>query len=337
MKPPRIQLIIDTDGGIDDAVAIFFAATDPNVNLVAVTVVHGNVAVEQAGDNVLRVLEAADRSDVPVALGASEALGPVPSLRRADFIHGTDGLGNTHRPQTKTRPCGDDALSLLVGILRAKAEEVPGAGNEGQLKIVTLGPLSNIAGLVSSHPDLLGTVSRLVVMGGTVLSQGNALPFAEANIAHDPTAAQIVVAGAWREPPLLVGLDVTHQATLSSTEQELVGEHRTAASAFLDVPLSFYGAAAGAFCEPGTFPCHDLLAVMAAVYPIVEGPVLPLSVQVEQGPAWGATIADRRVPYFERAGANSLQASPPGFHPWQIGLDVDVEEFRRLVRDLFGG
>lgn len=322
-----VPLVIDSDGGVDDAVAIAWAATSPNVELLAVTTVHGNVDVTLATENVCRVLEAVGRPEIPVAVGAARPVGPVPPLRPADFIHGADGLGNTFRLPPGFGPIDTPAIETLADLLLERP---------GQVSIVTLGPLTNLAALTEANPGAVEATHRLVVMGGTVTTQGNALPLAEANIAHDPVAAQQVVTGGWMRPPLLVGLDITHQATLTESEHALLAERRNPASEFLDEPVQFYSKAAGTFCRPGESPCHDLLATIAAALPIVSGPVLPLAVQTAPGPAWAATVADRRVPYFERAGAGSAQASLDGFAPWQIGLEVDVDTFRREVRWLFG-
>ena len=324
-RPAPIPLIIDTDGGVDDAVALWFAATAPDVDLRAVTVVHGNVPVEVAAGNVCRVLEAAGRADVAVVVGADRPLGPVPTLRRADFIHGTDGLGDTFRPPSSFAPIADASIEEVVAGVVASSPDV---------RLVTLGPLTNVALLARTTPELIASFDRLVVMGGAVAVGGNALPAAEANIAHDPVAAAEVVTAPWRRPPLLVGLDVTHRATFTASEAEVFSRRGGSAARFLADPLAFYARAAGTFCAPGEFPCHDALAVMAAVRTIVSGPVLPMAVQTEPGPAWAATVADRRVPFFERAGAGSQQASLAGFAPWEIGLEVDVAAFRAALRTL---
>ncbi|MFN3258649.1 MAG: nucleoside hydrolase [Ilumatobacter sp.] len=320
-------LVIDTDGGIDDAAALFFAATSEFVDLAGVTVVGGNVSIDVATRSVCTVLEAAGRTDVRVAIGEHTPAGPVPALRPADFIHGLDGLGNTGRSPQASWTIEPDATALIHDVC---------AERPGEVSLVTLGPLTNVAIALRSQPKLAALVDRLVVMGGTIAVQGNALPAAEANIAHDPIAASEVVIAAWRQPPLLVGLDVTHQATFTASEVALLAEERTAAASFLHEPLDFYRRSAGTFCAPGEFPCHDLLATMAAVLPLVDGPVLPLAVQTAPGPAWGATVADRRVPFFERAGAGSVQSTVSEFARWQIGLDVDVDAFRRAVRSMFG-
>ena len=328
MPPPTpVKLVIDTDGGVDDAVAIWWAATSPDVELVALTTVHGNVDLATATGNACRVLHACGASDVPVACGHASAMGPVPDVRPADFIHGTDGLGNTFRPKAPFGAIGDHA----VDVLRRVVDEQP-----GEIVIVPIGPLTNIAAAIQADPSWANRVRRLVVMGGAALTQGNALPIGEANIAHDPTAADIVARAAWATPPLLVGLDVTHQATFTAAEVTLVEQHNTAAGEFLDAPLAVYRRFGGTFCAPGEFPCHDALAVMSAVYPeMVTGPVLPMAIQVAAGPAHGATIVDRRVTFFAAAAGGAEQAIPEGFAPWQIGLTVDVDSFRAHLQAMF--
>ncbi|MCU1395847.1 MAG: Inosine/uridine-preferring nucleoside hydrolase [Ilumatobacteraceae bacterium] len=322
----KTKLVIDSDGGVDDAVAIWWAATSPDVELVAITTVHGNVDLGTATDNVCRVLEACGAPTVPVAAGRATAIGPAPELRPATFIHGDDGLGNTYRPKAAFGAVAEHAVDMLLRIVR----EQP-----GELVLVPIGPLSNIAAAIRADPTWATKVKRLVVMGGAALTQGNALPIGEANIAHDPTAADVVATAAWTTPPLLVGLDVTHLATFTTAEVALVQQHNTAAGVFLDAPLACYSQFGGTFCAPGEFPCHDALAVMAAVHPeMVGGPVLPMGVQVAPGPALGATVIDRRVTFFAKSDGGE-QTLPDGFSPWQIGLEVDVDAFRAQLRRLF--
>jgi inosine-uridine nucleoside N-ribohydrolase len=321
-------VIIDTDGGVDDACALWWALTDPTLDVVAITVVWGNVAVEVAAGAVLRVVAAAGRTDVPVALGTTGPIGPAPDLRPASFIHGDDGLGNVAGPlPAGVDPVDEAAVDLLVRV----TSERP-----GEVSVVSIGPLSNLGLAVEAHPGWAATVDELVVMGGSVARGGNALPLGEANVAHDPLAAAAVVGAEWRRPPLLVGLDVTYVATLSEAEFDLLALHRSEAAAFLDGPLGFYRVFGSTFTAPDT-PCHDLLAVMALSDPAVltDTPILPLAVDTSGGPAWGATVADRRVLHFAgREGSD--QSRPAGFSDWRVALSADVERFRAGVRQLFG-
>jgi purine nucleosidase len=263
---------------------------------------------------------------VPVAVGLGGPIGPAPELRPATFIHGEDGLGDTFLPPPSTRAVDEPALELLARMVHERP---------GEIAIVPIGPLSNLGAIVTSDPSFAAAAGPLVVMGGSARKGGNALPAGEANVAHDPVAAQAVVTAAWTSPPLLVGLDVTHQATLSEAEFELLAEHRSPAAAFLDAPLRFYRRFGSTMTAPDC-PCHDLLAVMALAEPevIVDAPVLPMAVDCAGGPAWGATVVDFRAPFFATLdGAD--QNTPEGFAPWRIGLTADVDRFRTRVRQLF--
>ncbi|MDP9334526.1 MAG: nucleoside hydrolase, partial [Actinomycetota bacterium] len=193
-------VVIDTDGGVDDAVALWWALMDPALEVVAITVVWGNVPVEIAAANVLRVVHAAGRDDVPVAVGAHGPLLPAPDLRPATFIHGDDGLGNAAGAEAPVRAIDEPATSLLARVARERP---------GELTLVTLGPLTNLGVVVQDHPEFALEIHDLVVMGGSARRGGNALPGGEANVAHDPIAAQRTVVAKWVNPPMLIGLDVT--------------------------------------------------------------------------------------------------------------------------------
>jgi purine nucleosidase len=323
----RVPVLIDTDCGVDDAAALWWALTSPTIEVVGISCVWGNVDVAVAAANVCRILHETGHAHVPVTLGLDDPIGEAPSFPRADFIHGTDGIGNTNRPAAPFGPSAEPATAMLSRLV----DERP-----GELTLVTLGPLSNVGALVRDEPSFAPKVRELVVMGGAAATFGNALPSAEANIGHDPVAADLVARSAWGMPPLLVGLDVTHTATLTDDEFALMGERRTPAAAYMDEPLRFYRTFGATFTAPGECPCHDLLATMAASLDLIEAPVLPMAVQATSGPAWGATVVDHRIPIFERS-SGVTQPTPPGFAPWRVGLGVDVDRFRAEVRSLFGG
>jgi purine nucleosidase len=327
MEKHRIKMMIDTDGGVDDAVAILWAATSPLVDLLGISVVHGNVSLHQAGQNVCRILELAGRDDVPVALGEEHPYPSAPRLRPADFVHGVDGLGNLNYPEPTLTPTTEHGVEMMRRIV---------GNNPSEVSLVTIGPLTNVARAIECDMSFAGQVRELVVMGGAINSAGNALPFAEANIAHDPEAAGLVVRTKWSVPPVLVGLDITHLATFTPQMLVDIENSRQPFASYLAAPLRFYSDAGGTFCEEGEFPCHDLLAVLAACLPVVDTDVLPLAVQYTPGPALGATIADRRIPFFAKKGGQSIQSNDMGFNDWRIGLRVDVAMFRREISLLFG-
>ena len=332
MPEPR-AVIIDTDCGVDDAAALWWALTDPRLDVIGITTVWGNTGVVGAAANVGHVLDAAGRSDIPIALGATGPIGLAPELRAPDFIHGDDGLGNTFRPPLRNVAGPESAVELLHRLVGER---------RGEVTVVPIGPLTNIAAAIRSDAGWSAQVYELAVMGGAVAVHGNALPVGEANIAHDPIAADVVSRAGWRVPPLLVGLDVTLQATLTDAEFALLGERRTPAAAFMDAPMRFYRTFGSTF-TPGECPCHDLLAVMAVAEPdLLDAPELPMAIQSTPGPAWGQTVVDRRVSFFAAASeaAGGADADQPphddGFRPWRVAMGVDVDRFRRNVRQLFG-
>ncbi len=179
--PPPPKVIIDTDPGVDDAIAILMALALPWVEVLALTTVGGNVPLARTTRNALALLEYADRTDVPVARGSARPTGG--SFGYAYAVHGTSGL--TRRlPRPKTRPIDLKAVDFLAARLR----ELP-----GQITLIALGPLTNLAWLQLRHPGALEQTARLVVMGGAVNAPGNVTPHAEFNFYSDPEAAGIVL------------------------------------------------------------------------------------------------------------------------------------------------
>ena len=225
-----IPVVIDTDPGIDDAVALWWALTSPALDVVAVTAVHGNVGVELAAANGARILHAAGRPDVPVAVGEATALGLAPVHETPAWIHGADGLGDVGLDPAPFGPIDERASGLLARLVYERP---------GEVAVIALGPLSNLAAVIRADPTWPAAVGRLVRDGRLGPPGGNATPAAEADIAHDPDAAAVVLGAAWPESPLLVTLDATHPATLGPEELALAREHRTPAAAFCDEPLRF--------------------------------------------------------------------------------------------------
>ncbi|MBN1201859.1 MAG: nucleoside hydrolase, partial [Anaerolineae bacterium] len=197
------KIIIDTDPGVDDTMAIFFALRSPELDVIGLTTIFGNVHTDLATINALRLLEIADRIDIPVAKGADDPLtgpyeGPVP------YVHGDDGQGNVHLPPPMTEPVPQTAAEFII-------EQV--MSEPGAITLVPIGPLTNIALALRLEPRIAANVRQVVLMGGNALCPGNASPSAEANIRNDPEAADIVLGADW--PVTMVGLDVTHQVNMT--------------------------------------------------------------------------------------------------------------------------
>lgn len=200
------RLIIDTDPGIDDAAALFFALASHEVSIDLITTVFGNVTVEQATVNAHRLLALVSRSDIPIRRGAPKPLRGSPKF--AKHIHGNDGLGDVDWPRYDAGAAEDRAVEAIV----EHVNRHPGA-----ITVVALGPLTNIALALSHDPSIAERVKRVVCMGGAVLTMGNASPVASANFYNDPWAAAIVYeSGA---PLVQIGLDVCQKVYI--TEEQL--------------------------------------------------------------------------------------------------------------------
>ncbi|SEL96827.1 pyrimidine-specific ribonucleoside hydrolase [Blastococcus sp. DSM 46786] len=279
----RTPLVIDTDPGIDDALAILLALASPEVELQLVTTVHGNVELAQVTENALRVLHLAGRSDVPVAAGARASL-VHPQPERAGHVHGAAGLGGVQLPPSPSAVDPRPAVVALAELLTASPTPVT---------VAAIGPLTNIALLLAAHPEAAARIGRLVVMGGSAGRGGNVTAAAEFNIWSDPEAAQVVLSSS--VPTVLVGLDVTLPTVL--TEEGIarfagagpVGRSAAAIlQQYLDHSRDAYGAAG--------VVVHDALALTEAIAPGTLGTVRrDVVVDTTPGPGRGQTLVDRRA------------------------------------------
>jgi purine nucleosidase len=181
MKPDRRPILIDTDTASDDAVALIMALRSPSVEVKAITVVAGNMVVEQATKNALFTVELCG-AEVPVFSGAAKPLAR--ELQTADWFHGRDGLGDHGYAPSRRSAAPGDAVDALIETVRS----TPG------IEIITLGPLTNLALALDRWPALAQSIGRCVVMGGAPCCEGNVTPAAEFNIWVDPEAARIVFA-----------------------------------------------------------------------------------------------------------------------------------------------
>ncbi|HEY1495641.1 MAG TPA: nucleoside hydrolase, partial [Candidatus Solibacter sp.] len=192
-----LRVILDTDPGVDDALAILLALRSPELQVEAITPVAGNVPLEFTLPNALKLVEIAGRTDVPVAGGARHPL--VRQLITASHVHGNNGLAGVEFPEPKIKPVAESAPEMIRKIVKA---------NPGEISIVAVGPLTNVALALRDDPDLAAKIKSIVIMGGS-LSGGNVTPAAEFNLYVDPEAARIVFdAGV---PLTMVGLDVTRK------------------------------------------------------------------------------------------------------------------------------
>ena len=214
------KIIIDTDPGIDDAMAIFFAFQAPQLEVLGLTTTFGNVSVDLATQNAIRLTEIA-KVNVPVAKGVAvpSVIAPRP---HPDFVHGADGFGNINWPEPQGKAIEKSAAQFIVDTVR----QYP-----GEVTIVALGPLGNLAKALELDPEVASLVDEVVLMGGTAIEYGNVSPVAEANIMNDPHAADKVFTAAWQVT--MIGLDVTHQVLLDNTVLERIKQANPTEGTFL--------------------------------------------------------------------------------------------------------
>jgi len=251
-----MKVLIDTDPGIDDAIAILFALAHPGVEVAGITTVAGNIGLETTTRNALRILALAG-ADVPVHAGAD---GPLNRKRTDEVrIHGADGLGGVAFPEPLTSPAGSDA----VGFLRETLMSVPA----GTLDILALGPLTNIARLVTDAPEAARRMKRLIAMGGAVHERGNVGARSEFNIAHDPEAAGIVFSAGL--PFTLIPLDVTRKVRADRAYLDRLARIGSASAlATRDLIAAYFDATQGGESRPLHDPCVPILALRPELFRI---------------------------------------------------------------------
>ncbi|CAA9579115.1 MAG: Inosine-uridine preferring nucleoside hydrolase [uncultured Thermomicrobiales bacterium] len=271
-----VPVILDVDTGVDDALAIALAVSSPRVDLVAVTTLAGNVDVDRTTANTLAVLDWLGADSVPVHRGASRPLAR-PHVDAA-FVHGTDGLGNAGLPPSPRGVGADRGPAAIIRLASARP---------GQLTLVCVGPLTNLAIALNVEPTLPSLLAGVVVMGGAYRVPGNVTPRAEFNIYCDPEAAAQVLATPF--PRLtLIGLDVTEQVVLSRAAWTAAADGNGPVAGLVD------RIGRRAFVERGLAgtALHDPLALAAAVEPsLVAGESAGVTVGTE-GEARGETRLD---------------------------------------------
>ena len=319
------HLLIDTDPGIDDALAILLALASPEVRIETVTVVAGNVPVDLAAANARRILAVAAPTPMPPVIRGAEA--PLKrSLVTAGHVHGQDGLGNLDRfvdrggrlrypePPPPKPPSMVEARSAAEAIL----ETVDRWGPE--LTVVALGPLTNLAAAAALDARRLARAGRVVVMGGAVTVAGNVTPAAEFNFFVDPeAAAQVLEAGLAVE---LIPLDVTRRVVLAQavlTKRLRRCPDDRIARFILDFTL--HGFAFGASQEGGGIVLHDPLAMAVALDPsLVTFEPMSVEVECEGKLTRGLSLADRRAIPSHRKRVPSCR----------VAMDVDADAVLRL-------
>jgi purine nucleosidase len=275
------HFLIDTDTGSDDAVALVMALTNPEIRVEAITVVAGNVPLEQGVQNALYTVELTG-ADVPVYQGMG-----TPLLRpheSAQHVHGSDGMGDIGLDVYGRSPAPEHATDVLQETINR---------HSGEITLVTLGPLTNVALALLRDPSLAGKVSNCVVMGGTGRGHGNVTPVAEYNIWVDPEAAQIVFESGM--PITMVGWDVSYTyATLNEAETDRLRAVGTPLATFcVDIQAALIKFATETSGLDG-FDLPDPIAMAVAIDPSIVTKSKRLFVGIETAGVWcrGQTVVD---------------------------------------------
>ncbi|MBT9459425.1 MAG: nucleoside hydrolase [Burkholderiaceae bacterium] len=271
-------MIIDTDPGVDDALALMLAAYSPEIELLGLTTIFGNVSVEQATKNAGFLVSLMPKA-VPVAQGAATPLvndlHPYP-----DFVHGKNGFGDIDvaYPADFT-PDPRSAAQFIVDQINARP---------GEVTLVPVGPLTNIALALHLDPSIKTKVKQVVIMGGAVYRGGNVSPAAEANIWNDVHAAQVVFAADW--PIVMVGLDVTHQTVMPETRMNALCANSPKVGGFLAKICEFYANFYRNTAGFDGFCVHDPATVVQVLRPDLFGTERGQIEVVTEGLALGKTL-----------------------------------------------
>lgn len=303
------KVIIDTDPGVDDAAAIFYALASPELQVLALTTVFGNGTVEESTRNALIILEAASRSDIPVYQGVGKPILRPPTL--AHEVHGSNALGGLEFPNPKKAMERENAVCELVKRVMA---------TPGEITLLAIGPLTNVALALSIEPRLATALKELVLMGGAVHVHGNSSEVASANLYNDPEAADIVYSSG--APVVQVGLNVCRGTFIMPEHFERIEKAGTPTCALLTKVTPalrrYYQSETGEKRPEGAFSYNDVPAIAYVLHPeLFEAKPYSVRISTRDELTRGQTVADV-VGYFKR---------PPNA---RVLMNVDRE---KLVQD----
>jgi inosine-uridine nucleoside N-ribohydrolase len=314
------RVIIDTDPGIDDAAAIFLALASPELSVEAITTVYGNGPVQVCTNNALRILHAAGRLDLPVFRGAGKPLLREPTAGWASQVHGADGLGNIDFPLPPEIPEMSERPHAALEIIR-RVTEAP-----GEITLLALGRLTNLALALSLEPALAQGVEQIIVMGGAVTVGGNVSAVASANLYEDPEAAAIVYnSGA---SLVQVGLDVCNLVEFNREQlQRMLGSNTAVANLLAGATpyIQSYYQRQGLLSQEGNVRYNDVPAVVYAIDPaLFQAQDCFVSIETHSEVSRGQTVADRR-----NVGGRVPNA--------RVCLEVDANSATELVTNRISG
>jgi pyrimidine-specific ribonucleoside hydrolase len=316
------KTILDVDTGVDDALALLTAVSDPLVDLLAVSCVSGNTDVDQVVDNTLRVLEIAGGTDIPVARGASCPL--IEERRHAEHFHGSDGMGDLGLGPSARGPVDRPAIEFVRQLLIDS--------EESSVTLVCLGPLTNIALLLRAHPEVASSIDRIVMMGGAV-NGGNATAVAEFNVWADPEAASIILTS--ELPVTMYGLDVYHQAAVAYQDVQKLRTSGDPVSELAARLLEHLRMASDPNVEvvgSDRVGIGDAGALFCAIRPdLLTTRFLPVGVELSGHFARGQTVTDLRY----RSGEQEHHGFGHRFGAVDVGVGINDGGVAQGFLDLF--
>ena len=299
------KVIIDCDPGCDDAVAIVFAARSPELELVGITCVAGNVEVEKTSVNALKVCDLAGIRNVPVVKGMTQPL--FKELVTATHVHGKSGLGGVELPEPDLMLHPGHAIDFLIETIMA---------SDNDITLIPTAPLTNIAMAMLREPRIVEKIPQIVLMGGS-MGMGNVTPSAEFNIYVDPEAAKIVFESG--VPIVMVGLDVTHKAILTWEHIAEIHKHGTPVTdAFTDL-LTFYLETLAKLGHKKGGAMHDPCAVATVCDPsLLKTQLMRVDIETIGEFTRGRTVCDPK----------GKSGKAPNVH---VGIDIDAERFLDML------
>ena len=274
------RILIDTDPGIDDSLAILLALSSPEISLEGLSVVHGNCSLEQSTVNGLSILELTCASHIPVAKGCELPL-VQPSLL-APETHGDTGLGYAKLPEPQSRPIRQHGSDFLIERIMS---------HPGEITLVAIGPLTNVALAIRQEPRIVNALKELIIMGGAIRQEGNTTALAEFNTYVDPHAAYIVYhAGI---PTTLVSLDVSYQCVLTRPDVDRLLQIDSPLTRFIADTTRFYMEFHDEYQGVEGCVINDPLALALTFVPaLCNYQYLPVDVDIFSSVSLGKTFAD---------------------------------------------
>jgi purine nucleosidase len=312
-QPIAVPIIIDTDPGQDDAVAILAALASPEeLEVLAITAVAGNVPLRLTVANALSLVELAGRPEVPVYAGSVRPM--VKDLVTAEYVHGPTGIDGADLPPPSVEPAPGHAVDRIVELVMAR--------ESGEITICTLGPLTNIGLALVREPAIADRVSQIVMMGGGFFAGGNTTPAAEFNIFVDPHAAHLVFTSGI--PAVLMPLDVTHKALGTPDRLQKFADLGTPAGKAVAGMLDFYDRwDMEKYGMPGG-PLHDPTVIAYLLEPeIFTGKQVHVHVETAPGATQGMTV-------FDWWGVTEAEPNAT------VMMEIDADRFFELLVERIG-